>query len=71
MRYEALNQFVSFQVSIVSALAGHFVNHVIAVYQQNRQHMTTKMTSRKCFYDAVWPSYGLWCIDMRRKKMKR
>ena len=53
MRYEALNQFASFHIRTVSALSGHFVNHVIAVYQQNHHHVTTKMTSRKCFYDAV------------------
>ena len=63
-RYEALNQFVSFYVRVISVLADHFVNHVIFVYQRNCHHMTTKMTPRKCFYDEVWPSYGVWCIDM-------
>ena len=71
MRYEVKNQFVPFHICIVSVLAGHVVNHVIIVYQQNRHHVTTKMTPRKCFYSEVQLSYGIWCIDMQRKKMKR
>ena len=70
MHYEAMNQFVLFHIRIVSVLASHLVNHMIIVYQRNRHHVMTKMTPRKCFYDEVRPSYGVWCIDVQRK-MKR
>ena len=50
MCHKAFNQFVLYHVRIVSVLAGHFVNHVIAVHQRNHHHVMTKITSRKCFY---------------------
>ena len=62
--YGVMNHFISFYSRVIAFQVSHFVNHVISIYQVNRQHVTNKMASSKFRYDEVQLSYGLLSIVM-------
>jgi len=55
---KALNQSISFQVCIAGSLSPFCLScDTLAVYQQNRHHVMSRMMARES--DKAWLSYGL------------